>query len=414
MTRSLAAFLLLAGAAWSASEPAPRPAASMVSASAAPEAAAKVVDDLSVLPDSLLALLKDAGIRFILLKDGEGLLHSNEYKDLDATEFTGPAALETARRLAAASAVIEDEYAARLEDKRKRLLAWDEAVRMANGPGAITMMDYALRALAELAELRDQKYGKLDALAERIARERLFAARADAPSYDYGDRPGSDVDARILALTAGPKTLGDVAALRGARTPGEISTFCAATLHLNPQHFSAGAAGPEASLAALGGAVVIYPDYHHYPDPRGGRIRLLSTDYYDVRGWDETQRSRFRGEGLFSRSLRAVFLKESQAGAEMKGNKMAVHEAGHAFEEALRLRMPALHETLLRDSRAAYARAEETQEAVTPYASHSEQEFRAESFAAYFSPENRAKLESLDALWFSQLDALLLRAAGGR
>lgn len=274
-------------------------------------------------------------------------------------------------------------------------------------------MDFAMRALGELAELAGEKYEKIDGVAEKLTEERLFAAAADAPAFEYGARPRG-VDAQIAALLEPPKTLGDVAALRGASTPGETLEFCSAVKRLNPELL---AGRPDAGLSGvpmseLGKSVLAYPDVYYYRDRRGWRARLGARDYYDVRTWDETQKSRLKGEGLFSRGRRAVFLKESQAGETAHGNNMSVHEAGHAFEEALRLKFPDLHSELLEASRQAYARAEQAQDSVTPYASFNEQEFRAESFAALFSSENRGRLGTLDSAWRDRLEKIIGDAGG--
>src|SRR2546428_580745 len=83
------------------------------------------------------------------------------------------------------------------------------------------------------------------------------------------------------------------------------------------------------------------------PRKTGKTTHQVRGDRDDAKAWDDSTKWRNGGgliEGMYNGRHKAIILLESQLGKYAGGNNLSVHEAGHAYEDAIQVLNPKLYD----------------------------------------------------------------------
>ena len=333
-----------------------------------PETLAKVKEQLSVMPEKILAAIEANDTRLILLEKGED--------PLSVQPAQGPPLLE---------AVDAGTY----------------------GPA----LGRTVAPVLEGIEEKVAHYDRLLNTADSGMKQLIQQQRHDLLDSEVRARTGQRVG---LLNDAQPTSLEAIARSRGAASPEEVTAFTQLVSTVSGPDRLRKAFGTAADpvMAALFATLpvesrplqghLLVPEVRYF-EHQGTRV-LLETAVAD---WAQSCQ---KGDwaGYYRSDNNTAFLREEYLGQTNEGTSVPVHEFGHAFGDTLSDRYPDLYAPFKEARDSAFVELKSTPGKAFPtqYAATNASEFIAESIAVHFSPR-RSRYPADSPQWQAALQNAL-------
>lgn len=367
--------------------------------SASPEAIRKLEKEVAAVPLSVFQAIRKFGVKIVVThggksreihgkhgitiarEPGESLLDTGTLPEANPGEYASPKMLAMAVHLRDCITDTEWHYDKKLLSTRNKMA----------------------KAAPESGEYREAKslYTRLKFFKE--SRINLIAGKETGHKLavsSWEERYDASCD-----------TLGDLAAARGASTADERNEYAGIVAKLNPKIFRDGGENPETiSLAKAGKRSIVIPDFSYVKEPATGKTLRLDADTREsVNKWEKPDRAHYGSvaKGMYVSNFKTLYLREGEIGALQDGNSESIHEIGHAYADALRALEPAAYKAFRAAAAREFRWASRHNKFVTDYSSEMEEEFIAEYFAAYFSPQNAPLLHSIHESWYGVMKTFI-------
>lgn len=340
----------------------------------------KISHDLSLYPEGCLRLIKDAGVKVMVLGEGQSYMDTGLLKEYDYEKYSDPAKLKAIHQLVSK------------EVENSGLVGQSLC---ANDLLGLMKLDYA----CESQTGQDLHIGIYDSQYDVYYYMDLnYAGPYDPCRADYfgkvNDGAPRPLDEKLQDLNDKHFNFPDQ----------EFDQWSKAVKKMNPD--------PEA-------AYLLFPDYQLVKvpgDPSAGEEetrRVTMARIHSIHNWDDDDST----YGKYASEDRSIVLKSeglSRVPSRVVG-KSAVHETAHAVDYVMREKDGDYYREFDRLASAKYEDYRDNRKtylAVSDYAMDCLDEFKAESITALVSnAESRKLLKDLDKEWYVAVKGLVTRAA---
>jgi hypothetical protein len=387
---------------------------SSINRSLSPKTMQKLRDDLSVLPVDVLRAINANQTRIVVLREGQSLIDAGVIAPIDMRpEYGDVRALRN----------VVDESLREVEGKYDAKIAQlDRDIARASAAYKKSGSDKDYLAMSELQSRR---------LATELAKNEAFyinvyektGGRVEKHMVLSGD-PSDTFFGRPLSLIE--VSLDEIADLHGARTPEEKKEFISLIRALNGGRLTAAQdrfkaeyekfypdVPPYETLSETARPFlarderIVVPSYYYYRSDAGSAKPAALFSTHDFLANNYWKSGLVSGQYFYQGDINTIVVPEKGIGTRKDGRSSVVHEAGHAYQDALMQLDPASGDNACRSVNAAFERmgAEDGKGFPSGYASTNPSELFAESFAVRFGEKPDA-LRKLNPKWAQSFESI--------